>query len=53
MVELVNGKVVSIEQPALSIGGDSAALITSNDELIEFGCEEVRAIRAVPLEAVP
>ena len=51
-VELVNGNVITIDQPKLAIGGDSAALITTDDELIEFACEEVRAIRPVPLEAV-
>ena len=53
MVEMLDGKVVIIERPALAIGGDSAALITDDDELIEFGCEEVRVIRLVPIEAVP
>ena len=50
-VELINGKVITIERPALAIGGDSAAFISDNDELIEFGCEEVRVIRLVPIEA--
>ena len=52
-VELLNGKVITIERPSLAIGGDSAAMITDNDELIEILCEEVHTIRPATLEAVP
>ena len=53
MVEMIDGKVITIERPKLAIGGDSAALITDDNEFVEFACEDVRAIRLVPIEAVP
>jgi hypothetical protein len=50
-VELLNGKVITVEKPTLAMGGGAATMLTP-DQLIEFACEEVREIRPVPSETI-
>jgi len=46
-VELLDGSVVEIDRPKLVFGGGAASFFTADYDLIEFACEEVRAIRPV------
>jgi hypothetical protein len=45
VVELNDGRLIEIVHPRLAMGGGGAAFISPEDELVEFNCEEVRAIR--------
>ena len=53
VVELVDGRLIEIDSPKLVFGGGGASFFTPNYELVEFECEEVRAIRSAVPEAVP
>jgi hypothetical protein len=48
VVEMVDGRVLTVDHPVV-IGGGAASFLTQSDELVEFACEDVQAIR----EAVP
>jgi hypothetical protein len=50
-VELLDGKVIVVERPSLAMGGGAATILTE-DEFIEFACEDVRDIRHVPIPSV-
>ena len=50
-VELVDGKVIIIERPSLALGGGAATMIT-DDQFVEFECENVRDIRHVPIPSL-
>jgi hypothetical protein len=50
-VELVDGKVIVVEHPSLTMGGGAATIFTDH-EFIEFACEEVRDIRHVPIPSI-
>ncbi len=45
VVELHDGRRIEINRPGLALGGDSASFFTTDFDLIEFACEEVRDIR--------
>jgi len=51
LVELLDGRIIIVERPSLAMGGGAATILTE-DEMIEFACEEVRDIRPVPAETV-
>jgi hypothetical protein len=44
IVELIDGRVIRFDRPKLALGGGGASFLTPNYELVEFACEEVRAI---------
>lgn len=50
-VELLDGKVIVIERPGVAFGGGAATMITE-DEFIEFECENVREMRYVPIPSI-
>lgn len=53
VVELLDGTSIVVERPhPLAFDGEGATLVTHKDELVEFYCSEVRAIRMAPREAV-
>jgi hypothetical protein len=45
VVELLDGRNIEIVRPKLAFGGGSAGFLTPEFDLVEFSCEEVRAIR--------
>lgn len=50
-VELIDGQVIVVENPSLAMGGGAASMFTQ-DNFIEFACEEVRDIRHVPIPSI-
>jgi hypothetical protein len=46
VVELVDGRMIEIDQPKIVFGGGAASFLTPGYDLVEFACEEIRAIRA-------
>ncbi len=49
VVELVDGRVIAVDEPKLAFCGGAASFFTPSYDLVEFACEEVQAIRpAVP-----
>ncbi|HWY88981.1 MAG TPA: hypothetical protein VNX28_19865 [Gemmataceae bacterium] len=47
-VEMVDGRVLTVDHPVV-FGGGAASFITPSYDLVEFACEDVQAIRpAVP-----
>jgi hypothetical protein len=53
VVELNDGAQILIDHPRVAFGGGGAGFISSNDELIDFRCEQVRAIRVAVHESKP
>ena len=49
LVELLDGQIIVIEKPAIAMGGGAATYLTE-DNLIDFACEDVREIRSAPVE---
>jgi hypothetical protein len=49
LVELLDGTIITIEQPTIAMAGGAATYLTERD-LIEFACEQVREIRLAPIE---
>ena len=47
VVELVDGRAIEILRPKVVFGGGGASFFTPAYDLVEFACEEVRAIRPV------
>jgi hypothetical protein len=47
VVELLDGRVIEIDHPKLVFGGGAASFLTPTYELVEFVCEDIRAIRPV------
>jgi hypothetical protein len=45
VVELVDGGVIAIDHPKVAIGGGGASFFTPSHDLVDFECENVRAIR--------
>ncbi len=45
VVELLDGRVILIEQRSLAFAGGAATYGTATKDLVFFDCEEVRAIR--------
>jgi hypothetical protein len=45
VVELLDGRVLTVNQPQVVFGGGSATYFTPNYDLVEFACEDVQAIR--------
>jgi hypothetical protein len=45
VVELLDGRIIQIASPRVVMGGGGASFFTPDYDLIEFTCEEVRAIR--------
>jgi hypothetical protein len=50
-VELIDGRRVEVNRPAVVFGGGAATFVTPDFDLIEFVCEDVRAIRQMTPEA--
>ncbi len=49
LVELVDGRVITVDEPKVAFGGGAATFVTRSFDLVEFACEDVQAIRpAVP-----
>ena len=49
VVELLDGRVIEIPAPKVIVGGGGATFVGDDFDLVDFVCEEVRAIRpAVP-----
>ena len=49
LVELVDGRVITVDHPNVGFGGGAASFFTPSYDLVEFACEDVQAIRpAVP-----
>jgi hypothetical protein len=49
VVELVDGRVLAVDHPRVVFGGGAASFFNPRFDLVEFACEDVRAIRpAVP-----
>ena len=49
VVELVDGRLIAIEEPKVVFGGGAASFFTPSYDLVEFACEDVQAIRpAIP-----
>jgi hypothetical protein len=46
VVELLDGRVIEVDQPKVVFGGGAASFFTVSYELVEFACEEVREMRA-------
>lgn len=46
VVELKDGRMISIERPRIAIGGGGASFFTPEYELVEFTCDETQAIRS-------
>jgi hypothetical protein len=44
-VELLDGRKITVENPKVVFGGGAASLFTPNYDLVEFACEDVKAIR--------
>ena len=51
VVELLDGRAITVDQPVV-FGGGAASFLT-DDALIEFECENVRAIRQAAHETSP
>ena len=45
MVELLDGRVLTVNHPQVAFGGGAATYFTPTYDLVEFACEEVQAIR--------
>jgi hypothetical protein len=45
-VKLLDGRVIEITAPKVIVGGGGATFIRDEFDLVDFECEEVRAIRA-------
>jgi hypothetical protein len=49
VVELVDGRVLAVDQPKVVFAGGAASFFTPSYDLVEFACEDVLAIRpAIP-----
>jgi hypothetical protein len=44
-VELLDGRRIEVRYPKVAFGGGAATYVTPDFDLIEFVCEDVRAIR--------
>jgi hypothetical protein len=45
VVELRDGRLLAVDHPRVAIGGGAASFFTPSYDLVEFFCEDVRAIR--------
>jgi hypothetical protein len=45
VVELLDGGIVEVDHPRIAFGGGAASYLTQEHDLVEFACEDVRAIR--------
>jgi len=52
LVEMVDGRVLTVDRPVV-FGGGGASFITPSDDLVEFACEDVQAIRPAASAATP
>jgi len=50
VVELNDGRLIEIDHPGVAFGGGAASFLTGQFELVEFACENVRAIREMAHE---
>jgi hypothetical protein len=46
VVELVDGRVVTVDHTKVVFAGGAASFFTPSYDLVEFACEEVQAIHA-------
>ena len=53
VVELLDGRRIEVDQPRVVFGGGAASFFTPGYELVEFACEDVRAMRQVTPETAP
>jgi hypothetical protein len=53
VVELIDGRVIEIDRPKVVFGGGAASFFTPNYDLVEFACEDVRAMRPTVPGATP
>jgi hypothetical protein len=53
VVELDDGREILVERPKLAFNGGAATYIAPPFELIDFACENVRAIRHYSIPATP
>ncbi len=51
VVELLEGKAIAVERPVLVFNGGAATYFDAEDNIWEFACEDVRAMRPAPVEA--
>jgi hypothetical protein len=45
VVELLDGRIIEVTRPGVVMGGGGASFFTPDYNLVEFSCEQVRAIR--------
>jgi len=50
VVELLDGRMIEVDQPRVGFNGGAAGYVNASEELVFFECEEVRAIRALAHE---
>ena len=53
VVEMLDGSLIEVDNPGVVFGFGAAGFISRNDELVDFRCENVRAIRQAAHEAAP
>jgi hypothetical protein len=53
IVELVDGSRIIVPHSGVAFGGGAGAFFTPSYDLVEFACENVKAINPINLEAVP
>jgi hypothetical protein len=46
VVELLDGRLIPVDRPGVAFGGGAASYFAPDDDLVEFACEDVRAMRA-------
>ncbi|MBI1832455.1 MAG: hypothetical protein HYR84_13510 [Planctomycetes bacterium] len=51
-VELVDGTAIVVDEPRLAFAGGGASMLTQDDRIVEFTCEQVREIRPASSQAV-
>ena len=51
VIELTNGEQLEIDDPdAFGFSGGAGGFINARGDILQFSCDEVRAIRALPQE---
>jgi hypothetical protein len=47
-IEFRDGRILTLEEPALAVGDDGAALLSETEGLVDFPFDHVRDLRVTP-----